>query len=221
MDEERKDNISEAEASAEQENEAEQEAAAEQDASAEPDNSAGDDPEAKKPKPDIFAQLFDFFDMLCVALTIVILMFSFIGRHSPVNGTSMYPTLDEGDLMIVTSLPYTPKRGDIVVFQNPGLYERPFIKRVIAVEGDTLDIDFDTWSVYVNGEKLDESYINYEAGTTMRGKGGFEFPMTLPEGYCWCMGDNRNNSTDSRVIGPIDNRFILGQAVCRIWPLGK
>lgn len=221
MDEERKENIPEAEASAEQENEAEQEAAAEQDASAEPDNSAGDDPEAKKPKPDIFAQLFDFFDMLCVALTIVILMFSFIGRHSPVNGTSMYPTLDEGDLMIVTSLPYTPKRGDIVVFQNPGLYERPFIKRVIAVEGDTLDIDFDTWSVYVNGEKLDESYINYEAGTTMRGKGGFEFPMTLPEGYCWCMGDNRNNSTDSRVIGPIDNRFILGQAVCRIWPLGK
>lgn len=221
MDEERKENIPEAETETEQENEAEQEAAAQQDASAEPDASAGDDPETKKPKPDIFAQLFDFFDMLCVALTIVILMFSFIGRHSPVNGTSMYPTLDEGDLMIVTSLPYTPKRGDIVVFQNPGLYERPFIKRVIAVEGDTLDIDFDTWSVYVNGEKLDESYINYEAGTTMRGKGGFEFPMTLPEGYCWCMGDNRNNSTDSRVIGPIDNRFILGQAVCRIWPLGK
>ena len=175
----------------------------------------------KQPKQDIWSQLFDFFEMLCVALTIVIVCFSFIGRHSPVNGTSMVPTLQERDLMIVTSLPYTPKRGDIVVFQNPGLYERPFIKRVIAVEGDTLDIDFENWAVYVNGEKLDEPYINYEAGTIMRGFGNFDFPMTLPEGYCWCMGDNRNNSTDSRMIGPIDNRFILGRAVFRIWPLDK
>ena len=176
---------------------------------------------AKKPKSDIYSQLFDFFEMLCVALTIVILCFSFIGRHSPVNGESMEPTLDNGDLMIVTSLPYTPKRGDIVVFQNPGLYERPFIKRVIAVEGDTIDIDFATWSVYVNGEKIDEPYINYQAGTVMKGIGNFDFPMTLEKGYCWCMGDNRNNSTDSRIIGPIDYRFILGRAVFRVFPINK
>lgn len=205
------------------------ESAAGKDSAAGADEDTAKDPEAaekseneeeEEPKPDIFAQLFDFFEMLTVALTIVILMFSFVGRHSPVNGTSMYPTLDEHDLMIVTSFDYTPKQGDIVVFQNPGLYERPFIKRVIAVEGQTIDFDFDTWSVYVDGVKLDEPYVNYEMGKAMEDS-DWTFPMTLGKGYCWCMGDNRNHSTDSRVIGPIDNRFILGQAVFRLWPLDK
>ena len=181
---------------------------------------AGQEGGEEEPKPDIYAQLFDFFEMLTVALTIVILMFSFVGRHSPVNGTSMYPTLDEHDLMIVTSYGYTPKQGDIVVFQNPGLYERPFIKRVIAVEGQTIDFDFDTWSVYVDGVKIDEPYINYEMGKAMESS-DFTFPLTLGKGYCWCMGDNRNNSTDSRVLGPIDNRFILGQAIFRLWPFDR
>ena len=174
----------------------------------------------KDQKGDIFSQLFDFFEMLAVALTIVIVMFSFIGRHSPVNGTSMYPTLDEKDLMILSSW-YTPKQGDIVVFQNPGLYERPFIKRVIAVEGQTIDIDFENWAVYVDGVKLDEPYVNFESGRPMESGANFTFPLTLEKGYCWCMGDNRNHSTDSRVIGPIDYRFILGRAVCRVWPLNK
>ena len=139
----------------------------------------------ERPKQSFASSVFDIAEMFAICAAVVLIIFTFVARLTVVDGKSMEPTLYNNEYILIRSVGYEPKRGDIVVVNIPsstGHYDHPLIKRVIAVGGDTLDIDFDTWSVYVNGEKLDESYINYEAGTTMRGKGGFEFPMTLPEG---------------------------------------
>jgi signal peptidase I len=181
-----------------------------------------DKPKKEEKPQDIYEALFDWAEMFVTAITLVVLVMTFLFRHSPVVGSSMYPTLHERDLLIVSNLPYEPKQGGIVVFQNAGLYEEPFVKRVIAVSGQTVDIDFDKWQVYVDGKPLDEDYVNYDEMSAMRGS-VFSFPLTLEEGYIWCMGDNRNNSTDSRDgrVGPVDKRFILGHCIWRIFPFDR
>ncbi len=186
------------------------------------DPESEDKPKKEEKPQDIFAALFDWAEMFVTAITLVVLAMTFLFRHSPVVGNSMYPTLHNRDLLIVSNLPYEPKQGDIVVFQNAGLYEEPFVKRVIAVSGQTVDIDFDKWQVYVDGKPLKEDYVNYDELTAMRGS-VFRFPLKLEEGYIWCMGDNRNNSTDSRDgrVGPVDTRFILGHCIWRIFPFDR
>ena len=163
--------------------------------------------------------VLDWLQTIVTALVACILIFVFLGRTVGVIGPSMEQTLIEGDRLIISNLFYTPKYGDIVVLRKDTFKDEPIIKRVIATEGQTVDIDFETGVVYVDGAALDEPYAN--TPTTLRED--FEDPVTVPEGSVFVMGDNRNRSTDSRTesIGCVDTRYIIGRAVFRIYPFNK
>lgn len=164
--------------------------------------------------------IFDIFEMFAICTAVILLLFTYVARLTVVDGESMMDTLMNNDYLIVQELGYTPKRGDIVVLQkmNAGSYKNPLIKRVIAVGGDTVDIDFDTLTVYVNGEALDEPYCNLEGATLTTVT---ELPLTVEEGKIFVLGDHRNHSADSRraEIGQIDERCVVGRAVLRVLPL--
>ena len=161
-----------------------------------------------------FSEICDWVENIVLAVVVVVLAFTFLGRTSIVNGSSMVPTLSGGDLLLVTRLGNEAKAGNIVVVTKPYSGGEPIIKRVIATEGQLVDINFDLGVVFVNGEMIDEPYV---AGPTNR-YFDMEFPQTVPEGCVFCLGDNRNNSYDSRAeeIGMIDTRYILGRVVCRL-----
>ena len=166
--------------------------------------------------------LYFWLQALVLALVALILLFTFVGRITPVVGESMLPTLHEGDVMLIRDIGYTdPQPGDIVVLTKEFDAARgPIVKRIIAVEGQTVDIDYQTGAVYVDGEALDEPYLNepmeepwYEDLTS----------VTVPEGSVFVMGDNRNNSLDSRSadVGAIAKEDIIGHALFVVWPLNQ
>ena len=161
-----------------------------------------------------------FHDLVYI-LAVVVLLFTFFIRLSRVNGDSMYPTLVHEDRMLLLSSVWyqNPQRGDIVVARVQEFSKEPIVKRVIAVEGDTVDIDFDRGIVYVNGEALQEDYINELTTRQFYGE-GITFPVTIEENHVFLMGDNRNDSYDSRYasIGQVDCRQILGKAMMIVFP---
>lgn len=160
--------------------------------------------------------VLEWFDALLFALTLVLFILLFLVRTVNVDGISMVPTLQDNDQLLARSIAYKPARGDIVVVDGYTSYGAPLVKRVIGVGGDVIDIDFEVAEVYVNGELQSEPYI---AEPTER-QFDIKFPLTVPEGYLFLMGDNRNLSKDSRhsEIGFIDERDILGKAFFRIMP---
>jgi len=155
--------------------------------------------------------------MICSVLTVV-LVFTFVIRMIGVDGSSMVPTLQDGDRLLVleSALCGGFEYGDIVVLYKEMFHGAPIVKRVIAVEGQTVDIDFSTGRVFVDGEELVENYI---AERTLTNK-GMEFPLTVDKGCVFVMGDNRNRSDDSRnpLLGQVDTRYILGKAVFLAFP---
>ena len=163
-------------------------------------------------------ELYDWMQCLITAMVVCVVVFIFLVRVIDVRGTSMNPTLNNGDKMLVSSLFYTPKAGDVVVFKkNEYDPNRALVKRVIATEGQEINIDFDLGIVYVDGEPIKEDYIM----ELTHNKIDFIGPKTVPDGCVFVMGDNRNESTDSRKteIGMVDARLILGKAYMVIYPL--
>ncbi len=156
----------------------------------------------------------------------VVLIFSFVFRVATIEGPSMKNTLFDGEKVIITNFAYQPKVGDIVVISrnksnSPNEQsELPIIKRIIASEGQVVDIDFVKGKVYVDG--VEEKFV--DVPTTLRYD--ITFPVTVDEGCVFVLGDNRNDSLDSRASwignnGMIDTRYILGHAIYRIYPLSK
>jgi signal peptidase I len=158
-------------------------------------------------------ELYDWLQCVVSAIICGIFLFVFVGRTIGVDGRSMMNTLHDRDRVIMSNLFYTPANGDIVVFHSPSdsFGGTPLVKRVIAIAGQTLDINFDTGDVFVNGNVIYEPYISEPT----RNRQHFEGPVTVPEGFVFVMGDNRNSSTDSRdqKVGMVDTRYILGKVL--------
>lgn len=163
-------------------------------------------------------ELYEWVQALVYSVLAVVLLFTFVIRLIGVDGSSMEPTLKHGDrLLVLNSLLYNDyKYGDVVVLRKDTFLQEPVVKRVIATENQTVDIDFDAGEVYVDDVLLDEDYI-YELTYTDE---GMSFPLTVPEGSIFVMGDNRNHSTDSRDtrLGTVDTRYVIGKAVLLVVP---
>jgi len=193
---------------------------------------------AKKPSAfDKIRGIFDYIETFCVALSVMIVLFLFFFRYVSVDGDSMLPTLhggdssDHADKLIISDFLYEPQTGDVVVV-NTEASQQPLIKRVIAVGGQKVRIDFPNWTVEVDGVRLDETYINKIEGTFMHyadmgrmygmdENGVCEF--TVAEGKVFVMGDNRNNSKDSRYasVGEQEVEHILGKVILRLFPFSE
>ena len=162
-------------------------------------------------------EAYDWIQSLISALLICVLVFVFVMRIMDVHGTSMVPTLHNGDKVLVSDLFYEPARGDIVVFKKDGYDDnKALVKRVVAVAGDMVNIDFDRGIVYINGEAAEEDYIDVLTTTKI----DFIGPQTVPDNCLFVMGDNRNASTDSRDkrIGMVDKRLVIGKVLLVVYP---
>lgn len=157
--------------------------------------------------------LRDILETVLIALVIAVLVRSFVVERFIVEGPSMEPTMWTDESLMVLKIAYRfgePKRGDIVVFQYPYNPQKDYIKRVIAVGGDTIEMRLGR--VYVNGQQREEPYVLNPGFYNMN-------VTTVPEGTVYVMGDNRTNSEDSRMFGPVSLGQLKGKAVFRIWPL--
>lgn len=163
--------------------------------------------------------IYSWADVLIFACVAVMIVYTFLFRVVGVSGDSMNPTLKNGDMLVVSAMKTNYQRGDIVVVTQPNQLNEPLIKRIIAVGGDTVDINFADGTVSINGTALTETYIKEKT----EAMGDIAFPVTVPEGCVFVMGDNRNHSYDSRRrnVGFIDERYILGKAEFRLLPAGQ
>lgn len=196
------------------------------------------EPQKDKPKKQTITQeILEWLDVLVTAIIAVVVIFSLIFRVATIDGNSMLNTLYGGDefgrnadKVIITNLAYEPKQGDIVVvsrnientIEGQVMGDEPIIKRVIAVGGQTVNIDFEKGIVYVDGQALDEPYIS----TPTTDRSDVQFPVYVPEGCIFVLGDNRGDSLDSRSSrignnGLIDTRYVLGHAIFRVFPFDR
>lgn len=179
-----------------------------------------------KEKPDILGTVYELAEMLATVTVAVMLLFAFVIRLNIVDGNSMLQTLHHGEYLAVSDLFYEPTPGDIVIIHDVSQsgYESPLVKRVIATAGQTVDMrcDFHNWHLYVDGEEINEDAYRYIATDTLL-LPEYKFPITVPEGEIFVLGDNRNHSADSRQIeiGTIDTRCVVGKALMRVMPFEK
>ena len=177
----------------------------------------------------ITKEAFEWLEVVISAMLAVVIIFTFVFRVATIVGDSMKNTFYENEKIIITDWFYTPKAGDVVVISRNAKNEYlskndegPIIKRIIAVEGQTVDIDFEKGIVYVDGKALEEPYTR----TSTNLQYDVQFPVRVPDNHIFCLGDNRNESLDSRSTkigngGMIDERYILGKAVFRVFPFER
>lgn len=174
--------------------------------------------QAPQKKEEEGRDLYEWTQALVYSVLAVVVLFTFVVRLIGVDGHSMVPTLQDGDRLLVLNALWDSdyQYGDIVVLRKDTFMDEPIVKRVIATEGQTVDIDFASGSVYVDGELLVEDYINEPTYV----EEGTQFPLTVPEGSIFVMGDNRNHSSDSRSsdLGTVDTRYVIGKAVFLLFP---
>jgi signal peptidase I len=181
--------------------------------------------ESKRP----YEETFYWLQTLVTAIVCITLIFTFLGRITRVVGHSMDPTLCEGELMLVWSLGYQPRQGDIVIANKTTqacsdlLGGEAIVKRVIATGGQSVDIDYDNNMVYVDGQPLQEDYILEEMWWPTWNYDMMQTHWDVPEGSVFLMGDNRNGSTDSRhsAVGTVDNKYLLGKAIFIFFPFDR
>lgn len=168
--------------------------------------------------------VMEWVETIVMAVVLVAVAFTFVARVITVDGVSMGPTYYNGDRVLVTKLAGQARQGDVVIVV--GALEEPIIKRVVATEGQTVDFDPELGEVTVDGQPLPGSVFGIEDGITfvpdLPGM-VMEFPQTVPEGCVFVLGDNRDNSTDSRfvTVGMVDQRNILGKVVFSLYPFSK
>ena len=184
-------------------------------------NQTEEQPEQKKKESaGLGGELYTWLQALTFALVLLVVVFTFFGRIIGVDGQSMVPTLQDRDMLLLRCAGYEPAQGDVVVLhKNFATVTDPIVKRVIAVGGQSVDVDYDSGNVYVDGEAVDQSYL----GEPMIDTGNpymMETHWDVPEGSVFVMGDNRNNSSDSRDqrLGVVDNRYVLGKVLCILFP---
>ena len=172
--------------------------------------------ESKKKSDTKLPFSYDFVSVICTAVLMIMILFTFVFRFVGVTGDSMNPTLYDNDWLLVKTVNSGYERGDIIISTQPNAFNEPIVKRVIATGGQTVNINFETGEVFVDGELLYEDYI---ADPTTNPE-DVSFPVTVPEGCLFVMGDNRLHSTDSRsnAIGMLDEKYIIGKVKFRIMP---
>lgn len=183
----------------------------------------------KTKEVDKMKELRDWAIAIVIAVVVSLLIRNFVFTLVKVQGESMQPTLQNEDRLYVNRFFYSPEKGDVIIFKPESDPNRPYIKRVIATEGDTVYIDFATGDVYVNDILLDEPYIKdkttrsgeYINSLISSGNYSKDNPIVVEKDHVFVMGDNRNNSKDSRMIGQIPKDEYLGGAVFRFWPLSS
>lgn len=174
-------------------------------------------------------EVLEWVASILIAVVLALTIREYVFTLVKVQGASMEPTLSNSDRLYVNRFFYTPEKGDVIIFEPASAPGHPYVKRIIATEGDTVYIDFTTGDVYINDVLIREPYIKEKT----KKKGMYiinqektvgysrENPIVIKPDHYFVMGDNRNNSKDSRELGQIPKEEIMGGAVFRFWPLDE